>query len=315
VAERTTTARLWTTSARHRRIGDSAPVRPPTILAQLKADPFRGADAVSAGLLTRRQLAGRSWRRLFPDVYVHGDVPVTHALRAQAATVLLPDAVVSGASAAVLWGVPLAGAGADVEVTQPPTAHPRRVPGLRVRRAQLAAYDVLHRLDVPVTSAEVTAVRLAATLPRTDAVVAVDQMIATGFVSLVTVRQLAARGLGAGSARARTVCDLADGLAESPQETRLRLLIRESGLPMPVAQFRVVDPRGFVARVDFAWPEQKVAVEYDGLWHAEAGQFAKDRRRLNRLTAAGWRVVFVTAADLGDPVALRARISAAVGVR
>jgi hypothetical protein len=269
---------------------------------------------VRAGLLTRRQLAGRSWRRLFPDVYVHCDVPVTHGLRARAATVLLPDAVVTGVSAAVLWGVPLANTWADVEVTVPPTAHPRRVPGLRVRRAQLAAHDVLRRLDVPVTSAEATAVRLAAVLPRVDAVVAVDRMIATGFVSLATVRHRAAEGRGPGSVRARTVCDLADGLAESPQETRLRLVIQASGLPAPVAQFRVHDERGFVARVDFGWPEHKVAVEYDGLWHGEPGQFARDRRRINRLTAAGWRIVFVTAADLRDLAALVARIAAALGL-
>ncbi len=156
--------------------------------------------------------------------------------------------------------------------------------------------------------------RLAAVLPGVDAVIAVDRMIATGFVSLATVRQLAAEGRGPGSARARAVCDAADGLAESPQETRLRLLLHASDLPKPVAQYRVHDERGFVARVDFGWPEQKVALEYDGLWHAEAGQFAKDRRRLNRLQAAGWRVVFVTAADLGRPVELVGRIAAALGL-
>lgn len=289
-------------------------MRPPTIPARLSAQPFRGADAVRARLLTRRQLAGRSWRRLFPDVYVHRDLPVTHGLRAQAATLLLPDAVVTGTSAAVLWGVPLANTWADVEVTLPPTAHPRRIPGLRARRAHLRPHDVLRRLDVPVTSAEATAVRLAGMLPRVDAVAAVDRMIATGFVSLETVRQLAAQSRGPGSARARTVCSLADGKAESPQETRLRLLVHASGLPTPVAQFRVHDERGFVARVDFGWPEHKVALEYDGVWHGEAGQFARDRRRLNRLTAAGWRVIFVTAADLARPVELVARIAAALGL-
>jgi very-short-patch-repair endonuclease len=67
-----------------------------------------------------------------------------------------------------------------------------------------------------------------------------------------------------------------------------------------------------VARVDFAWPDRKVAVEYDGLWHAEPGQFAKDRRRLNRLREAGWTVVFVTAADMHRPADLVARIAAAL---
>ncbi|MFP5370332.1 MAG: DUF559 domain-containing protein [Actinomycetes bacterium] len=288
-------------------------MRPPKIPEQLETNVFRGADAVATGLLTRRQLDGRSWRRLFPDVYVHADVPVTHALRAQAATLLLPDAVVTGRSAAVLWGVPIVAAAARVEVTLPPAAHPRRITGLIARRALVRPADVLHRGAVPVTSAEVTAVSLAASLPRDDAVVAVDQLIATGFVSLAVVRQCAAAGRGPGSARTRAVCGLADGLAESPQETRLRLLIGRSDLPSPVAQYRVRDGERRVARVDFAWPDHRVAVEYDGLWHAERGQFAKDRQRLNRLQAAGWRVVFVTAADLARPRELVVRIAAALG--
>ncbi len=56
-----------------------------------------------------------------------------------------------------------------------------------------------------------------------------------------------------------------------------------------------------VAKVDLGWPEHRLAVEYDGLWHAEPEQFGKDRARLNRLTAAGWRVVLVTAADPHHP--------------
>jgi very-short-patch-repair endonuclease len=65
-----------------------------------------------------------------------------------------------------------------------------------------------------------------------------------------------------------------------------------------------------IGRVDFAYPELKIAIEYDGLWHAEPGQFAKDRSRLNRLFAAGWRVIFVTAVDLHRPARLCARVAA-----
>jgi very-short-patch-repair endonuclease len=80
-----------------------------------------------------------------------------------------------------------------------------------------------------------------------------------------------------------------------------------------VAQYRVTDSRGArVARVDFAWPDRKVALEYDGLWHADPEQFAKDRRRLNRLREAGWTVVFVTAADMYRPNEVIARIAAAL---
>jgi very-short-patch-repair endonuclease len=108
---------------------------------------------------------------------------------------------------------------------------------------------------------------------------------------------------------------LADGLAESPQETRLRLILWASPLSRPVAQYTVRSTDGaFVARVDFAWPEHRVAVEYEGLWHAERQNVAKDRRRLNELRAAGWTVVFVTAAELHDRAVLVARIAAELKV-
>lgn len=74
-----------------------------------------------------------------------------------------------------------------------------------------------------------------------------------------------------------------------------------AGLPTPVAQFRVFDDEGLIARVDFGYPELRLAIEYEGMWHGEAQQVGKDRSRLNRLRAAGWRVVFVTAADMHDP--------------
>lgn len=153
-----------------------------------------------------------------------------------------------------------------------------------------------------------TALDVARNLPEDDAVVAVDQLLATGTVDLRPLRSFAAAVRGPGSARARAVCALADDRAESPQETRLRLLLGRNGLPPPVPQYVVLDHERRIARVDFAWPEHKVAVEYDGAWHAEGGQFARDRRRLNRLHAAGWRVVFVTAADLYEPGEILARL-------
>ncbi len=114
--------------------------------------------------------------------------------------------------------------------------------------------------------------------------------------------------------RIRTVAALADGLAGSPQETRLRLLIR-SDIPDPVARHRIRDGEQFVARVDFGWPELRLALEYDGTRHGEAGQFRGDRQRLNGLTAAGWAVLSVTAADLRRPDLTLARIGGAVASR
>ena len=274
----------------------------------MRGQIFLGSWAVNAGVLTAGQLRGPAWRRLFRDVYVDAAVPDTHRLRARAAaSLVVPGAVVTGVSAAVLWGVDLVGVGDEVELTLPPGAHPRRHPGLVVRRAVLPDADVRVHARVRVSTPEATVLRLARALLRDDAVVAADQLVRATRIDLEALRARAGAP-GAVPPRVRAVCALADGLAESPPETRVRLLLRGGGLPRPVAQYEIRHGGRFVARVDFAWPELK----YDGAWHGEKGQFAQDRRRLNRLQEAGWRVVFVTAGDLHDPARLRAMVRAAL---
>ncbi|WP_369254247.1 hypothetical protein [Geodermatophilus amargosae] len=64
--------------------------------------------------------------------------------------------------------------------------------------------------------------------------------------------------------------------------------------------------------MDVAWPDRRLALEYDGTWHGGPEQFARDREGLDRLLAAGWRVVFVPARDLHRPHELLARVPAAL---
>ena len=165
-----------------------------------------------------------------------------------------------------------------------------------------------------MTTPEATAVRVAGALPPDAAVAAVDQLVHIARADLDEVRWLARIVDGPNRRRAQTACALADGLAESPKETGLRLLLHRSPLPRPVAQHSVRQHGRFVARVDFGWPAQRLAVEYDGLWHRDPRQFIDDRQRLNRLTAAGWRVLFVTTADLARPGQVIARLAAALAV-
>jgi len=285
------------------------PVRP-RVPPELAARVFSGSTVVRQGLLTPDELRGPAWTALFRDVYVHSQQPVTHALRARAAAgVLRPDAVVSGVSAGVLWGADLAGPEDAVELTLPPTTHPVRMAGVRVRRAVLDERRVRRHRGVRVTDPDTTAVALAGSLPLDDAVVAVDRMVHVGRASLPRVRALAAEGGGRGCRRARAACALADGRAESPQETRIRLLLLRGGLPAPIAQYEVSRPGRRPLRLDFAWPERRVALEYDGLWHGDPGQFGRDRRRLNVLGDGGWRVVFATAVDVHRPAELLARLT------
>jgi len=118
---------------------------------------------------------------------------------------------------------------------------------------------------------------------------------------------LADRHRGArGVSRLRTALDLTDSGAESPQESRLRLIIVGGGLPPPETQIEFRDLR---IRVDMGWWEWKVAVEYDGVQHwTDAKQRAWDIERTELLETAGWVVVRVSAAMLARPAILVERI-------
>jgi very-short-patch-repair endonuclease len=283
--------------------------RPPH---QLRHRVFRGTTAVARGLLTPDDLRGPAWVRLFPDVYADAALELTHALRARAVgRLLLPHSIVSGVSAAVLWGLAdLAEPGDDVEVTVAPGTSRGAAPGVVVRRRVLPGSSIRPVHGVRATAPETTALELAARLPPDDGVVLLDRFVAAKLTTLRTLRAEAAELTGRGCRRAQQAAARADGLAASPQETRLRLLLHRTSLPRPVAQ-HVVRRRGrFVARLDFAWPGHRIALEYEGAWHTS--RIAEDRRRIEALQAAGWRILFVTAADLHAPDALVARLSAAL---
>jgi hypothetical protein len=217
----------------------------PTRPDVLRGKVFRGSTVLRAGRLTRGQLRSTAWQRLFPDVYFPdvyacASLRVNHELRALAAVgVLVPDAVLCR-SAAVLWGVDLAGPGDDVECTVDGSCRAGTVRGLRVSRRALPAENVPRRHGLRLTTPLRTALDLARIEPFEEAVVCLDRFLVAGLVSLDRVRSAAAAMTGPGCRQVR--------------------------------------------------------------------------RRLNRLTAAGWRVVFVTAADLHDPVQLLARIAAALSL-
>lgn len=82
-------------------------------------------------------------------------------------------------------------------------------------------------------------------------------------------------------------------------ETRLRLLLLDAGVAPPEVQLEVrTGVGGFVGRVDLAWPDLRLAVEYDGDHHREREQFRRDVERLNALRLAGWTVLRFTADDV-----------------
>lgn len=286
------------------------PTRPACLVGQV----FLGAEAVASGVLTRDQLRSSAWRRVLRGVYVDAAVAPHPEHRLRAVELLAPPAAVfAGRTAAWLLGVDTAWEVDDpVEVVVPTGTRWGPVAGVRIRHARLSAGDVVRIGRRRVTSAVRTAADIARSGPPAETVPLLDPLLARTGVLVTDVWR--AVGSGRGCADARDALTRVDRRAESPQESRLRLLLWVAGL-RPVSQHVVLDAQGrFVARVDLAFPEQRVAVEYDGLWHAEHGQFSRDRRRLNALQAAGWRVLHVTAADLHHPAALVAKVHALLAV-
>ncbi len=284
--------------------------------AVLRGRVFRARDVLAAGLLTPAALRSSAWRRLYRGVYADAELPHDHDLRISGACLLVPAAAVfSGRTAAHLLGAPeLADDATPVEVSVPTGHRFGPVAGLVVRRTSLPSSEITVARRRRCTTGVRTAFDLARHEPLLDAVAALDVLLARGVVDRAALRRvLDAAPSRRGLRQAGRAVELADPRAESPPESRVRVLLALAGLAA-VPQHTVRDAAGaFVARVDLAFPHERVAVEYDGAWHGEPGQLARDRRRLNRLTAAGWTVVFVTAADLRDPDALVARVASALG--
>ncbi|GAA2193149.1 endonuclease domain-containing protein [Micromonospora lupini] len=131
------------------------------------------------------------------------------------------------------------------------------------------------------------------------AVAIVDSLLGRGLTDRDELAGIAARNANMpGGRRAQWVFDLADAGAQSPPESQLRVRLVLGGLPRPSVQHPVRLPNGVVLHPDLAWPEFRVAVEYDGQWHADADQLHRDRRRLNLLVGAGWLVLHVTSRRL-----------------
>jgi very-short-patch-repair endonuclease len=79
---------------------------------------------------------------------------------------------------------------------------------------------------------------------------------------------------------------------------RLIRRLLDWGLPEPVRQHKVRLRSGRSARIDLAWPEHRVGLEYDGeRWHT-GRRLAADVEREEALRALGWWLLRVDRHDL-----------------
>jgi hypothetical protein len=255
--------------------------------------PFIGTEALRAGEVTRRGLQ-RDHRRVYRNVYLPKDEQLTAALRAKAAWLWAGrEGTLGGLSAAAMHGSKWIDADVPAELFR----HCDAADGIRIHHDKLWVDEVCAIGGIPTT----TPVRTAFDIGRADtlelAVMRLDALAnATGLdrgpVDALIRRRAGARGIVA----LRAVVDLMDGGAESPQETRTRLLMIAAGFPRPETQIVVCDASGcFVGRVDMGYRKLKVGIEYDGPQHwATPADHAHDIERLCNLEAQGWTIVRLT---------------------
>lgn len=268
-----------------------------------------GTEALASGAVTRHGLRTR-FRKIHHNVYAPADAQLDARSRAIAAWLWSGRrATLAGHSAAAMLGSRWLPDDAPAELARVRKPSP---PGIVVHSGEIAEDELTTVGGIPCTTAARTCYDLGRRLPEDTGVIRIDALLSHTGVGVAAVAAIADRYPGARRIRRlRKVLDLVDPGAESPQETRVRLLVVRSGLPRPVTQIPVRDEWGrVVRRIDMGWPRRLVGVEYDGEQHwSDPVHYEADIDRLEFLAAAGWTIVRVSARHLRyEPDAVIARV-------
>ncbi|MCV7252562.1 hypothetical protein H7J86_10350 [Mycobacterium hackensackense] len=257
-----------------------------------------GTEALATGLTTRHGLRTK-YRKLHHNVYAPRDMALDAATRATAAWLWSGRrATLAGYSAAAMLGSRWLPADAPAELARLRQPSP---PGIVVHSGEIADDELTTIGDIRCTTAARTCYDMGRRLPVDTGIIRIDALLNHAGERVAVVAAIAERYPGARRIRRlRQVLDLCDPGAESPQETRLRLLLVRAGLPRPVTQIPVRNDRGrVVRRIDMGWPQWMVGVEYDGEQHwRDPAIHSSDIDRLEFLADAGWTIVRVSARHL-----------------
>ncbi|NHC21775.1 type IV toxin-antitoxin system AbiEi family antitoxin domain-containing protein [Nocardioides sp. IC4_145] len=274
--------------------GDLVRVRPG---AYVSPDVWRALDEVG-----RFGLRGRA---------VQGQAKTTMALSHLSALAEL---------GAPLWGFDLS----DVHVTRTDGLWGRHEAGVHSHVGRICPADLATVNGVLVTNPARAALEACAVGPSEAAFCVLNDLLHRGMVTETDLRsQLVEMESWPGTVAGEVLLRLADARIESVGESRTFWLLYQQHVPKPVLQHEVKDSTGrVVGRLDFAWPELGVWLEFDGREkyekHRRPGESVADAvvREKNRedlvRRITGWRCVRITWADLRDPARVAAIICLAL---
>jgi predicted transcriptional regulator of viral defense system len=263
-------------------------------LAQLKR------LGLSASAIHKRAQGGRLYR-VYQAVYSLAPPELLSRNGRFMAAVLAcgPGAVLSHRSAAELHEL-LASARSGIDVTVPNRSG-RAHQGINLHRSTtLMPTDTTVIDNIPCTTVSRTALDLAAVSPQRRVERALTQGEILGKLDASALKdQLDRNAKTPAAANLRAALRALTGGTTptwSRFEERFLALCRRTGVPQPeVNAWIVLDDGEPAIRADFAWRAERVVIETDGRrYHSSRRAFETDRRRDQRLTVAGWRVIRLT---------------------
>jgi hypothetical protein len=257
-------------------------------------------QARSAGLSdagAKRRLASSRWLRVHRAVYAVAGAPRTAQQELLAACLAAGGTVaVSHRSAAALLGLFDDDAGlVEITVARPQAPVPAGVVVHRIadlNRLWITAVD-----GIPCTVVERTLIDLGAVARLGIVARALDRAIGRRLTTVASVRAALDAVARKGRAGVGGLRRLLDERTDAPRpagvlEARMAALLRAHSVPRAVPEHRVSARGAFIGRVDFAYPELKLAIEVDGFEpHTALDVFRNDRARQNDLVASGWTVL------------------------
>ncbi len=247
-----------------------------------------------------------------------------HRLRARAILLVAhPATVLTHVSSIIelggtVWNIPLS----HVHTTRLDGKAGRRQRDWIQHRGSLDEDSVIQVGDVSISAPPRAAVEVTTISSLEPALVTVNDLLHRDVMSEASFAAAAHRyRYWPSSLVSDLVVRLCNRHVESVGETRFDFFCWAQHLPRAVPQFKILDESGRTfARVDFAWPEFGVFVEFDGrakyTLHRRPGEsldefLYREKRREERISLlTGWVCIRITWADLNDPVRLAARIRA-----
>ncbi|KQX06334.1 MULTISPECIES: hypothetical protein [unclassified Leifsonia] len=271
--------------------------RAPQPLPSEVGSRFVVGDALQAGV-SRERLRRADLDAPYAGTRVLAGSELDHLDRARLLSARIGDhAFLSHTTAAIALDIPLPWRVLCDDRPHLSVMAPARAPhaaGLRGHSIEATLFDVIRWHGLRVTRAARTWLDLASTgLSIDDLVIAGDRLLrwTEPLCSLEELaRQLREHPGARGARAARAALPLLTDRSQSPRESLVRLQLAAAGLPRPELNYVISAADGmFVARVDLAFPEYKVLVEYEGEHHLrDPLQWAKDIDRFNLLQSLGW---------------------------